>query len=200
MARYMHGLGVSAGEVVGPIARLAPPPSLPPVRAGAPAPDPAREIERAAAALAAVAQELTERADAVTGAAHDVLFAQAMIAGDPVLNDGVIALIDGGLDAPHAVDEAFGEHRRALEAAGGYLAERAADLDDLRDRAVAILLGLPMPGIPDPGAPFVLVAVDLAPADTATLDPETVRAIVTERGGPTGHTAILAKHSSGSPP
>jgi phosphotransferase system enzyme I (PtsI) len=50
-----------------------------------------------------------------------------------------------------------------------------------------------MPGIPDPGHPFVLVAGDLSPADTATLDPAKVLAIVTERGGPTGHTAILAK-------
>ena len=39
----------------------------------------------------------------------------------------------------------------------------------------------------------MLLAADLAPADTATLDPDTVLAIVTERGGPTSHTAILAK-------
>src|SRR5919206_465719 len=43
------------------------------------------------------------------------------------------------------------------------------------------------------GHPFVLVALDLAPADTATLDAERVRAIITEEGGPTSHTAILAK-------
>jgi phosphotransferase system enzyme I (PtsI) len=41
--------------------------------------------------------------------------------------------------------------------------------------------------------PFVLVARDLAPADTALLDPETVVAFVTEQGGPTSHTAILAR-------
>jgi phosphotransferase system enzyme I (PtsI) len=50
-----------------------------------------------------------------------------------------------------------------------------------------------MPGVPDPGHPFVLVALDLAPADTATLDADRVRAIITEEGGPTSHTAILAK-------
>ena len=50
-----------------------------------------------------------------------------------------------------------------------------------------------MPGVPDPGHPFVLVADDLAPADTATLDPGSVLALVTERGGPTSHTAILAR-------
>ncbi|KPC84469.1 phosphoenolpyruvate-protein phosphotransferase, partial [Streptomyces sp. NRRL WC-3753] len=63
----------------------------------------------------------------------------------------------------------------------------------LRDRAVAHTLGLPMPGLPDPGHPYVLVAADLAPADTALLDPARVLALVTEEGGPTSHTAILAK-------
>jgi phosphotransferase system enzyme I (PtsI) len=47
--------------------------------------------------------------------------------------------------------------------------------------------------VPEPGHPFVLVAEDLAPADTATLDPETVLGIVTSGGGPTSHTAILAR-------
>jgi phosphotransferase system enzyme I (PtsI) len=191
MARWLHGLGVSGGEAVGPVARLASPPALPPITEVAV--DAAHETARATDALTAVAEDLQRRASAVTGAASDVLIAQSMIAGDPVLMDGVTDLIEAGQDAPHAVDAAFAEHRRALEAAGGYLAERAADLDDIRDRTVARLLDLPMPGIPDPGHPFVLVAVDLAPADTAGLDPAKVLGIVTERGGPTGHTAIIAK-------
>jgi phosphotransferase system enzyme I (PtsI) len=80
-----------------------------------------------------------------------------------------------------------------LIGAGGYLAERAADLADIRDRVIAVVLGLPMPGIPEPGHPFVLLADDLSPADTATLDPSRVLALVTERGGTTSHTAILAR-------
>jgi phosphotransferase system enzyme I (PtsI) len=191
MTRRLHGLGVSGGEAVGPVARLAPPPTLlaDDVAIG----DVEAEVGRAVEALGAIADELDRRAAVVTGAAHDVLLAQAMIARDPVLDDAVRARVRAGRDGPHAVDEAFAEHRRMLTAIGGYLAERAADLEDLRNRAVALLLGLPMPGIPDPGHPFVLVAADLAPADTATLDPKVVVAIVTERGGPTGHTAILAK-------
>ncbi len=191
MGRWLHGLGVSSGEAAGPVARLAAPPALP--DAASVPDDTAAEAARAAEALSAVADELDPRAAAADGAARDVLVAQAMIARDPVLGDGVAARVHAGQDAPHAVDEAFAEHRRALEAIGGYLGERAADLQDLRDRAVAHQLGLPMPGVPDPGHPFVLVAVDLSPADTATLDPATVLAIVTEQGGPTGHTAILAK-------
>src|SRR5690606_39936762 len=73
------------------------------------------------------------------------------------------------------------------------LSARVSDLDDVRDRAVARLLGLPMPGVPESDEPFVLVARDLAPADTAVLDPAKVVAFVTEEGGPTSHTAILAR-------
>jgi phosphotransferase system enzyme I (PtsI) len=186
----MHGLGVSGGEAAGPVACMATAPELPPC---APPQDVEAEVTRAAAALQAVADWLQARAATVEGAGRDVLEAQSLMASDPVLGDGVAARIRGGLDGAHAIDEAFAEHRRTLEAIGGYLGERAADLQDLRDRAVARLLDLPMPGVPDPGFPFVLVAGDLAPADTATLDAEKVLAIVTERGGPTGHTAILAK-------
>ena len=79
---------------------------------------------------------------------------------------------------------------------GGYLGERAADLDDVAQRVIARLRGVPAPGVPDPGHPFVLVAKDLAPADTALLDLDKVLALVTTEGGPTSHTAILAREKS----
>lgn len=185
------GIGVSPGVAVGPVARLAPPPALPPDTG--PEPDVPDAVQRAAVALEQVAAELDARAAAATGPAADVLLAQSMMPRDPALADQVGKALAAGRSLPHAVAEAYGVFRAALEAAGGYLAERAADLDDLRDRTVAALLGVPMPGLPDPGHPYVLLAEDLAPADTATLDPAQVVAIVTERGGPTSHTAILAK-------
>jgi phosphotransferase system enzyme I (PtsI) len=76
---------------------------------------------------------------------------------------------------------------------GGYMAERVNDLDDVRDRTVARLLRQPMPGVPERDAPYILVADDLAPADTVTLTTDRVLALVTVRGGPTSHTAILAR-------
>jgi len=54
-------------------------------------------------------------------------------------------------------------------------------------------VGEPEPGVQLPDEPVVLVAEDLAPSDTATLDPRVVVALVTERGGPTSHTAIIAR-------
>jgi phosphotransferase system enzyme I (PtsI) len=189
--RTLTGIGVSAGAAAGPVDRfvreLVEPPAGP-----APA-DPAAEVDRLAAALAETAGDLERRAAAVSGPAADILEATALMAADPGLADGAASAVrERGLPAARAVWEAFGGYREALAAAGGYLAARVADLDDVRDRVVARLLGVPVPGVPTPGHPFVLVAADLAPADTATLSPDTVLAIVTEQGGPTSHTAILA--------
>jgi phosphotransferase system enzyme I (PtsI) len=187
----LHGLGVSSGAATGPVARLGLPPALPSVEP--PVTDRVAEAARAAAALEAVGADLERRAGAAGGEAADVLVAEAMMARDPSLATAVETLVREGRAAAWAVSESLATYRATLEAAGGYLAERAADLDDISNRAVAVLLGEPMPGVPTPGHPFVLVADDLAPADTAALDPGQVLAIVTERGGPTSHTAILAK-------
>jgi phosphotransferase system enzyme I (PtsI) len=154
------------------------------------------EDEAALAALAlktAEADLRTRAATAPNAAARDVLHAQAMLACDPVLLDDATARIRRGEDAPRALRKTFDEHRGALVAAGGLFAERAADLDDIAHRTLAAALGQPMPGVPAPGHPFILVADDLSPADTASLDPAQVLALVTQRGGPTSHTAILAR-------
>jgi phosphotransferase system enzyme I (PtsI) len=191
MSEVLTGIGVCAGIAAGPLLRIAAAPALP---APVPVTDAAAEYARAETALAEVVAELGRRADrAADATVAEVLRAEALMADDEELRDGVRELIDEGHDAPHAIDGAFATFREAFAAAGGYLAERVADLDDLRDRAVAVLLGLPMPGVPAPGHPYVLAARDLAPADTADLDPDQVIGLVTEVGGPTSHTAILAR-------
>jgi phosphoenolpyruvate-protein phosphotransferase (PTS system enzyme I) len=187
----LTGLGVSPGRTAGPVYRMSPPPTLP---AEAPAvADADAEKAAATAALRFVADELTRLSGQVEGAAADVLDTESMMAVDPTLADGVARQVDAGRAAAWAVTDAIAEQQEAFAAIGGYFAERAADLADIRDRAVAHLLGAPMPGLPAPGEPYVLVADDLSPADTALLDPAAVLAIVTRRGGPTSHTAILAK-------
>ncbi|BCJ41373.1 phosphoenolpyruvate-protein phosphotransferase [Actinoplanes ianthinogenes] len=191
MPESLSGIGVSAGVAAGPLLRIAAAPALP---APVPVTDAGAEVERAYAALAEVVADLERRADRASEATvAEVLRAEAMMAGDEELREAVRENVEEGSDAPHAIDAAFGTFREMFAEAGGYLAERVADLDDLRDRAVAVLLGLPMPGVPQPGHPFVLAARDLAPADTADLDPAQVLALVTEVGGPTSHTAILAR-------
>jgi len=184
------GLGVAVGSVVRMADRLPEPVDRPSHL------DPEREAERAKASLSVVAEELNRRGHQAGGAAQDVLEAQAMMAEDPSLIDDVVKRLADGKTAERAVFEAFAAFRDMLLGMGGYMGERAADLDDVSQRVVAHLLKLPAPGVPNPGHPFVLVARDLAPADTATLDLTQVLGLVTSDGGPTSHTAILAREKS----
>jgi len=98
-----------------------------------------------------------------------------------------------GLSSERAIWESGSSVSEMLHNLGGYMAERATDVLDVRARIVAELRGVPAPGIPSSSTPFVLVAEDLAPADTATLDPNKVLALVTAGGGPQSHTAIIAR-------
>jgi phosphotransferase system enzyme I (PtsI) len=192
-APALKGVGVSPGVAVGPVALMGgevPEPPAGKARAGS---DPGEELAAARSALEAVAVELERRGEAAGGDVREVLDAQAMMVRDPGLADLVESLAGQGRAAPRAVWEAFSTYREVIAGAGEYMAARVADLDDLRARTVAHLLAVPMPGVPDPGHPFVLVARDLAPADTAVLDATKVLGFVTEEGGPTSHTAILAK-------
>ncbi|WP_240607185.1 phosphoenolpyruvate--protein phosphotransferase [Cryobacterium aureum] len=144
-------------------------------------------------AFATVSADLLERAEAAGGEAQEVLEAQSMMAMDPTLVDDVNARIDAGSTGERAVFDAFAEFAASLIELGGYLAERAADLHDVAQRVIAVLRGVPAPGLPESLTPYILVARDLAPADTVLLDPLKVLALVTRDGGPTSHTAILAR-------
>jgi phosphotransferase system enzyme I (PtsI) len=193
----LRGLGVGGRAVAGPVARMADRPAEP-ERGARPDGPPEQEAGRAADALEEVAAELGRRAEVARDQlgqpeAADVLEAQALMAQDPGLAERIDTLTGAGLTAERAIFEAFGEFRAALAAVGGYLGERVGDLDDIAARAIAVASGVPMPGVPDRAEPFVLVARDLAPADTALLDLDKVLALVTEEGGPTSHTAILAR-------
>jgi phosphotransferase system enzyme I (PtsI) len=183
------GIGVSAGIAVGPVARVQGP-VLPP-RDGASV-DVDVETERADEALDTVGAEIETLAQRA-GASGAVLVRQARTARDPRLAALVAQLVRTGRPAARAAWEAFGAYRDMRAADPLRAAPDRAELDDVRDRVVARLLGEPTPAIPDPGTPFILVARDLSPAVTAGLDPKQVLAIVTERGGPTSHTAVLAK-------
>jgi len=188
----LGGIGVSPGRAAGRVALMAPRPRLPEDRPESG--DVEAETQAATEALAWTADDLEVRARAAPmPRAAEVLEATAMMARDPSLEEAIRSEIANGAPAAWAIERAMEVFRAMLLELGGYMAERAADLDDVSDRAIARLLGRPMPGIPERDAPFVLVADDLAPADTVTLSPERVLALVTVRGGPTSHTAILAR-------
>jgi phosphoenolpyruvate-protein kinase (PTS system EI component) len=121
------------------------------------------ELARSEEALAAIAADLEDRGHRAGGEAQAVLEAQAQMARDPGLAQEVIRQVNEGRTAARAVYEAFGTYRAQLALAGDYMAARVADLDDIRDRVVARLLAVAVPGIPSLTTRSVLVARDLAP-------------------------------------
>lgn len=192
METTLRGVGVSHGVAIGEVRHMGTAVLEPPAKS-IPAEEAGREQGRARQAVEAVAADLIARGNLAGGEAQHVLEAQAMMAQDPELMSDVDRRIAVGSTAERAVYDAFAAYRALLANAGEYLAGRVADLDDVRNRIVARLLGVPMPGVPDSDEPYVLIARDLAPADTALLDPTLVLGFVTEEGGPTSHSAILAR-------
>jgi len=187
----LQGVGVGRGVAVGPVLTM--PEPLPEPAEQKHGGDAAAEKAAVASAVTAAATELQARAEKADGAGKEVIEAAIQMAQDPMLADDVNARIDAGTTGERAVFEAFRSFQEQLIALGGYMAERATDLGDVAQRIIAQLRGVPVPGVPESDTPFILIARDLAPADTALLDLNKVLGLITRDGGPTSHTAILAR-------
>ncbi|MGO4678576.1 phosphoenolpyruvate--protein phosphotransferase [Microbacterium sp. 2MCAF23] len=185
-----QGIGVSPGTAYGPVVQVAPP-VRPPQNEPGPA-DADQAAADVAQAFADVAAALDAKAEHVVDTAQAILQATAMMARDKSLLKAAVAGVRAGVGPATAISAAVEEFVVKFEALGGYFAERVADLRDVGSRAVAAVLGVPAPGVPDFTEPSIVVAEDLAPAETATLDRALVAGIVTRAGGRTSHTAILA--------
>jgi phosphotransferase system enzyme I (PtsI) len=155
-------------------------------------------LERFAAAQASAAAELTALAERLRAEGKpneaDIFEAHALLAEDPYLTDEVARRLredDQPLGA--AIAATIGQMRADLEALDDpYMRERAADMDAIGQAIVGALHGgaSALRDLP-PGA--IIVAPDLTPAETAELRSGTVAGFATAYGGPTGHTAILAR-------
>jgi phosphotransferase system enzyme I (PtsI) len=144
-------------------------------------------------AVTAVSEGFRSKAERASGAAAEVLTASAGLARDKGLRSAVRKNLRTGDDLLASLHAAVEQFAAIFTGMGGLMAERVTDLHDIERRLLAHVVGEPEPGVPTPTEPSVLVAEDLAPSDTASLDPALVLALVTERGGPTSHTAIIAR-------
>ena len=189
----IKGTGVVAGVAYAEAVWVRPRPALP--TEGSIDPEQASESEynRFLAAVDTVANRLEKRAAAAEGQAAEVLTATAGMVKDRGWHKAVRKNIRTGRNAEFATVGATDKFVTMFEAAGGVMAERTTDLKDVRDRVIAELRGEDEPGLPLVDGEAVLFADDLAPADTATLDTKHIKALVTELGGPTSHTAIIAR-------
>jgi phosphotransferase system enzyme I (PtsI) len=190
----LTGTPVVPGAVLGPAVRPAGAVTLPPTDAPVvPEADRPEERRRFAAAAARVADRLDERAAAATGVSAEVLSATATMARDRALLAAADQHVAEGVPAAVATVLAAQRFIDLFAGAGGRMAERVTDIRDIRDRLVAELTGQAEPGIPSPDVPSVLIADDLAPVDTAALDPTRIIGLATRLGGATSHTAIIAR-------
>ncbi|WP_115685740.1 phosphoenolpyruvate--protein phosphotransferase [Corynebacterium senegalense] len=186
----IYGIGVSTGTANAGVVKVLPAPG---VDTNEPAStDPAADGERVRAAMASVAASLKAQAEHASPKARPILEATAQLASDRALAKAVVKKLKQGSGVTRAVHDATEDYAQLLAGLGGYMAERVTDLYDVRDRTICELRGLPKPGVPDITEPAILLADDLAPAETVGLNPELVVGIVTAGGGPTSHTAILA--------
>ena len=122
-------------------------------------------------------------------AAHnDILFDDAM---DEEIRD---AITYDYYSPEWAIQKTYDKFIRILsKAKDEIIRERVADLRDVRSRLIRIWFNVPEKNLSTLEKPVVVVAYDLFPSDTATLDRSKVLAIVTEIGGPTSHSAIIAR-------
>ncbi len=111
------------------------------------------EYAAAAKALEDVAADLEDRGERAGGEAQEVLSAQARMALDPDMAVGIKQRTDAGSNAARAAYDAFGATREVLLTLGEYFAARVTDLDDIRNRTVALLLDVPAPGSPSSLSP-----------------------------------------------
>ena len=159
------------------------------------------EKARLAGAVSAFTAETTAMAESLRTRVGDkqaeILSGQVMMVSDPYMTSQMNAAIENGLCAEAAADSVCGMYVDLFSSMEDELmCQRAGDVEDLRRRLLSILLGRPrmeLDRIP-PGS--VLVARDFTPSMTARLRRENVAAIVTESGGMTSHSAILARTMS----
>lgn len=157
------------------------------------------EIERLDRALQAAKSQielLRAKAEAEATKEEAAIFeAHAMFLDDPAIVDTARKIIaDESVNAEVALREAIENTAAQLDAMQDeYFSARAADVRDVGNRVARILLGVEETDLSSLKTPSIIVARDLTPSDTIRLDKALVLGFCTAEGGPTSHTAILAK-------
>ncbi len=118
-----------------------------------------------------------------------------MILSDQMLVEGTCTGIrDGLLSAEAALKKTLDQFREAFSAIEDeYLRERRSDIESVGERILRNLTGMMVHSLDDIDHPSIVIAHDLSPADTMQMDRDKIKGFVTDVGGRTSHTAILAR-------
>ncbi|WP_288714528.1 phosphoenolpyruvate--protein phosphotransferase [uncultured Parolsenella sp.] len=160
--------------------------------------DAAAEKQRYADALAVFCEKTQAQADhmkeTVGEAEAEIMSGHIMLAQDPGMTDSINQAIDGGTCAEQAlVDTSTMFENMFLSMDDEMFRLRAADIADIRTGILAELLGKEVVDLSVLPEDTIVVVHDLTPSMTATIDKPHVAGIVTETGGRTSHSAIIAR-------
>jgi len=194
VTKTIPGVSASPGLAIGPIRQY----THRKIVVERTAKDPAAEQKKLQQSLAAAQAELEQLYQEVkerSGAGQAAIFrAHAEFLKDDDLIDEAVKVIRAGHSAGWAWQEVIRERVEAMsKVEDEVIAGRAVDLTDVGNRVLKLLAGVVAdePFIPE--SPVILVAEDLTPSDTASLDPAYILGFCTASGGPTSHTAIIAR-------
>ncbi len=124
----------------------------------------------------------------------EILMGHSLMLSDPAMTDEVRGIIAGGLTSEAAAEQVFETFAAMFEATGDELTmQRAADLRDVKTGIIKTLQGVRDVDIKSLPKGSVIVVNDLTPSMTAGIKKENIAGIVTETGGRTSHSAILAR-------
>lgn len=156
------------------------------------------ETQRYTDAVNTFCENTTAKADALRKSAGEkeaeILEGHIQILKDPYLNGEIEKLIANGTCAESALEQMCDQFITVFSMADDELTkQRAADVKDIKTGMLSILLGIQEVKISDAPKGTVLVAHELTPSMTAGIIKENIVGIVTETGGKTSHSAILAR-------
>lgn len=125
----------------------------------------------------------------------EILFGHIMLMSDPMLVDEIVNRIKGeSVCAEYAIDEVCNQYAAVFASMDDELMQqRATDMLDIKTRLIKKILGIENTDLSKLPYGSILVAKDLTPSMTAGLNPNNVLGIVTQFGGKTSHSAILAR-------
>ena len=125
----------------------------------------------------------------------EILFGHIMLMSDPMLMDEIVNRIKGeSVCAEYVIEEVCNQYAAVFASMDNELMQqRATDMLDIKTRLIKKILGIENTDLSKLPYGSILVAKDLTPSMTAGLNPENVLGIVTQFGGKTSHSAILAR-------
>ncbi|MDY7042249.1 MAG: phosphoenolpyruvate--protein phosphotransferase, partial [Chloroflexota bacterium] len=151
-----------------------------------------RALDTARHQLDRIREQVSATADEQTGLIFE--FHRMMLEDDELLRAIEDQIINERRNAEVAVSDAVGRWVSHFESLDDELMRaRAADVRDVGNRLLAVLLGVDQAQLRELPGPVIVVADDLVPSETALLDRTQVHGLCTALGGSTSHTAILAR-------